>query len=166
MFGLLLSPMIASTAMTSTSVSEIGNALRLRRVELVHLYTGAVVRVCSFAFVLALLVTAKPVLGVVCEMDCDQPPTTSSECHQSTGSPGGSTVRGGQHGCDHDHTAGSPALLANASVRDAVVNFVAIPVQTLAHVSVTDARVALFAMHGPPGLSGRSTSSHNTALRI
>ena len=33
-FGLLLSPMVASAAMTLSSVSVIVNALRLRRVEL------------------------------------------------------------------------------------------------------------------------------------
>jgi Cu+-exporting ATPase len=32
--GLLLSPMIASAAMTLSSVSVIGNALRLRRISL------------------------------------------------------------------------------------------------------------------------------------
>lgn len=129
------------------------------------MYTGKVVMARSFAFVLALFLTATPVLGVVCEMDCDQP-AASAECHTSAASPVGPIVRAAQHGCDHDHSTGSPAVLASAIARDSGVNFVAIPVPTLAHVSVTDARVATLAMHEPPGLSGRSTSSHNTVLRI
>ena len=118
------------------------------------------------AFMLALLLTAMPVLGLVCEMDCDQQPTTSSECHESAASPGGPTVRGAQHGCDHDHTTGSPALLASAGARDSVAHFVATQLPTLAHVSAPDARVAILAMHRPPGVSARSTSSTITVLRI
>ena len=130
------------------------------------MYTGTVVAARSFAFVLALLLTATPVLGVVCEMDCDQPLASSSECHKSAVSPGGPTVRGAQHGCDHDHTTSGPALLASASARNSVAHFVAIQLPTLAHVSAPDARVAILAMHGPPGLSGRNTSSTITVLRI
>jgi hypothetical protein len=132
------------------------------------MYTGTVVAARFFAFVLALLLAATPVLGVVCEMDCDQPPATSSEseCHKSAVSPGGPTVRGAQHGCDHDHTTGGPALLASASARDSVAHFVAIQLPALAQVSAPDARVAILAMHGPPGLSGRNTSSTITVLRI
>jgi hypothetical protein len=129
------------------------------------MYTRTV-RLRSFAFVLALLLTATPLLGVVCEMDCDQPPATSSECHKSTASPGGPTVGGTQHRCDHDHTTGSPALLASTNARDSVGSVIAIQVPTLAHVSVTDARVPILAMHGPPGLSGRNTFFRITVLRI
>jgi hypothetical protein len=131
----------------------------------VHMYTGAVVRFRSFASVLALLVTAMPVLGVVCEMDCNQPPATAA-CHTSAASSDGPTVRRAPHGCDHDHTTGTPALLTGASARDSVGNVIAVPVATLTHASVTNARVALLAMHGPPGLAGRSTSSPITVLRI
>jgi hypothetical protein len=129
------------------------------------MYTVAVVRRRSIAFVLALFVTATPVLGVVCAMACDQPPA-SSQCHESASSPGGPTIRAPQHGCDHDHAIGSQALLTSASSRDSVIKFAAISVPRLAHASLTDARAVTPAMHGPPGLNGRRTSFQITVLRI
>jgi hypothetical protein len=130
----------------------------MARRAVVPMYTGRVVRFRSFAFLLALLLTATPVLGVVCEMDCDRPPA-SSECHQSTSSASGPTVRRVQHGCHHDHTTGRPAVLASASARDSVASVVAIGLPTLAHALLSDVRVAMLAMNGPPGVIGRSTST-------
>lgn len=129
------------------------------------MYTRTV-RLRSFAFVLGLLLAATPVLGVVCQMDCDQLSAPPAECHKSSASPGGPTVQGAQHGCDHDHTAGSPALRASTNARDSVGNAIGISVSTLAQASVTDARVASLSMHGPPGSSGRDTSFRITVLRI
>jgi hypothetical protein len=130
------------------------------------MYTGRVVRLRSFALVLLLQFAATPVIGLVCEMDCDQPPAAPA-CHESTIPYDGSTVRGGQHPCDHDHTTGSPALLAGASARDSLGTFSAVLVPAFAYASAPDARVANAAVHGPPGLSGRTrTSSRITVLRI
>lgn len=132
------------------------------------MYTGGVVTVPvrCIALVLALLFAATPVLAGVCEIDCEQR-FAASACHQSTTSPDGPMVRGAQHACDHGDTTGSPASLAGASARDSIGTLVALQVPTLAHASVPGARVATAAaLHGPPDLSGRSTSSHITALRI
>jgi hypothetical protein len=117
------------------------------------------------ASLLALVLAATPVLGVVCRMDCDQVRATPI-CHESASSLDGPTVRGAQHACNHDHSTGRPALLSSAGARDFVGTFVTLPLTTLAHASVPDARVAILAMHGPPELSGRSTSSHTIVLRI
>src|SRR5687767_15398471 len=91
----------------------------------VALYTGKVVKIRCFALVLALLSIASPVLGLVCQMDCDQPPAAAT-CHESNGSPHGPTVRAAHHACDHDHTSGSPALLTAASPRDSLRTFIAV----------------------------------------
>ena len=128
-------------------------------------YTGRVVRLRLFALFFALALAATPVLGVVCQMDCDQLRATPT-CHESAGSPDGPTLRDAQHACNHDHSTGSPALLSSASARDSVGAFVALPLTTLAQASVPDARVAILAIHGPPGLSGRSKSSLAIVLRI
>ena len=118
-----------------------------------------------FAFIVALVLAAMPTFRAVCQMDCDQVRATPT-CHESPSSPDGPTVRGAQHACNHDHSTGSPALLASVSARDSAANFVVIPVPTLAHAFVPDAGVTILAMHGPPGLSDRSTSFTITILRI
>jgi hypothetical protein len=129
------------------------------------MYTGRVVRLRWFAFIVTLVLAATPVLGAVCQMDCDQVRATPP-CHESASSPNGPIVRSAQHACNHDHSTGSPALLASVSARDLVGNFVAIPVPTLAHAFLPDAGVTILAIHGPPGLSDRSTSFTITILRI
>lgn len=122
-------------------------------------------RLRSLAFVLALMLAATPVLGVVCEMDCEQPSATPA-CHSAAPVHDGLTLRGHQHDCARDHASGTPALLAGTSARDAGRTFVAIFAPTLAQASVIDARVALLVMHGPPGLSGRISPSYTSVLRI
>ena len=129
------------------------------------MYTGVVVKVRGYAFVLAVVLTATPVLGMVCQMDCDQPPAASA-CHKSAASPEGPTLRGARHACDHDHTSGKPALLTSSNVRDSAVTFVALRVAIPGHTSSPDARLAATSIHGPPGLSGRSTPSRIPVLRI
>jgi hypothetical protein len=132
------------------------------------MYTGRAVRLRSFALVLALLVAATPVIGVLCEMECDQPRAgSSSPCHEGGDPDNGTTFRGVPHVCDHDHTGGSPALLTSATGRDSVGASVAAPPPTLLHGLVREAGMAAAAaMHGPPGLGSRSTSSQLTVLRI
>ena len=130
-------------------------------------YTGGVVRRRSFALVLALVVAATPVIGLVCAMDCDQPPAASAPCHDESVSHGGLTLRGTSHACDHDHTGASPALLAGSSARDSVGTSVEVGSPTLVHALLSEAHTAAAgAMHGPPVLNARSTSSHITVLRI
>jgi hypothetical protein len=122
------------------------------------------VRLRWFAFIVTLVLAATPVLGAVCQMDCDQVRATPP-CHESASSPNGPIVRGAKHACNHDHSTGSPALLASVSARDSVASF-ASPVPILAHAFVPDAGVTILAMQGPPGLSDRSTSFTITILRI
>jgi hypothetical protein len=128
------------------------------------MYTGQVVKFRVFAFVLALLVAATPVLGAVCQMDCDQVPAAPA-CHQSMSKPDGPIVRGTHHPCDHDHTGGSPALLANATAHDSAASVVGVSVPTATHEALVDVRPAA-STHGPPGPNSLSTSSLITILRI
>jgi hypothetical protein len=129
-------------------------------------YTGPV-RLRSFALALALLVAATPVIGIVCAMDCDQPPATSLPCHDATVPHDGITLRAAPHACDHDHTGAGPALLTSASGRDSVGTSIASLAPTFVFAIVPEPHAtAAGAMHGPPGLSARSWSSLITVLRI
>ena len=130
------------------------------------MYTG-IVRLRSFALALALLVAATPVIGIVCAMDCGQPPATSSTCHDGSVPHAGITLRGTPHACDHDHGGAKPALLTSSSARDSAGTSVAAlaPAFVLAILPEAPASGA-GAMHGPPGLSARSTSFQTTVLRI
>ena len=119
----------------------------------------------SFAFVLAVLLTATPALGVVCEIDCDRGPATSdSHCHGSDASDTAKVASGG-HACDHDHAVGGQTFLVSSNSRDVIGSVATVPPATL-HSRAVDARVAIPATHGPPGLSARNPSSRITILRI
>jgi hypothetical protein len=130
------------------------------------MYTG-IVRLRSFALALALLVAATPVIGIVCTMDCGQPPATSSTCHDGSVHHASVTFRSAPHACDHDHGGANPALLTSSSARDSTGTSVAAlaPAFVLAILPEAPASAA-DAMHGPPGLSVRSTSFQTTVLRI
>ena len=130
------------------------------------MYTG-VVRFRSFALALALLVAATPVIGIVCAMDCDQPPPTSSTCHDGSVLHAGVTLRGAPHACDHDDGGATPALLTTSSARDSAGTSVAALAPTFVLAIIPSAHSSVAgAMHGPPGLSTRNTSFHTTVLRI
>jgi hypothetical protein len=129
------------------------------------MYTGRVVRLRFFAFIVAVSMATTPVLGVICEMDCEKLPAPPT-CHVSANSPDGPSLRSGPHACNHDHSMDSAAVVASAVARNSVGTYVAVPIATTALAAVAVARVAILAMHGPPGLTGRSVSSRLTVLRI
>ena len=131
------------------------------------MYTGGVVTLRSFALVLALLIAAPPVLGVVCAMDCDQPPATSSACHDTSGPRGGTTLRAVPHACDHDHAEARPALPTSSSARYSVGTSVAASAPTLVLATLPEThRATAGASWGPPGVIAGIRSSHITVLRI
>src|SRR5512138_2772330 len=83
-----------------------------------HMYTWRVVKFRLFGSVMALLVAVTPVLGFVCQMDCDRP--LKPTCHETTVSFDGPTIVGVDHACDNDHTGARAALMGSAGVREAV----------------------------------------------
>ena len=117
---------------------------------------------------LALLVAATPVMGIVCAMDCERPVATASTCHEAsaTAPQNDVTLQAVLHACDHDHTGGSPALAAAGDRDSAAFSVVAqAPTAALVIVAGTYAATAV-GSHGPPGLTPRSSLSRPTVLRI
>ena len=130
------------------------------------MYTG-IVRLRSFALALALLVAAAPVIGIVCAMDCDQPPAVSFTCHDANVPHAGMTLRNAPHACDHDHGGASPALVTSSSARDSAGISVAASASPFVIAILPEANAATAgATHDPPGLSARRPSFHITVLRI
>jgi hypothetical protein len=120
----------------------------------------------SVALVLALVVAVAPAISLMCDMDCVPPPAASTACHNASG-PSDAIAVGATHTCDHDHRAGSPALLTGATGRDSVGASYAAALLTLEESLVPEAPVATAAaVHGPPGLNSPRTTSLTTVLRI
>jgi len=116
---------------------------------------------------LALLFASTPVLEIVCEMDCDRPAAPSSACHNASVPQDGATLRGAAHACDSDHAGSRLARLTSANGRDPVGPAFDAARPAVAHGYSPDTETAPTAvMHDPPGLTGRSTSSHLIVLRI
>ena len=130
------------------------------------MYTKEVVRLRSFALVLALLLAVGPVIGVVCELDCDQPPAKSSPCHNAAAREG-ATMRATTHACGHAHVAGPRALLTGTNSRDQLVTSIAVMSLCVMRASLPEpGKGTVVALHGPPGLNSGSTASLATVLRI
>ena len=127
------------------------------------MYTGSGVKVRLFASIVVLTLSATPVFGVVCQLDCDGA-TAVPECHKA--SHAGLTIGGADHGCNHDHTTGSPALLTNANSRDSVDATIGVLINVVSSAVVTGTNVARPFEHGPPGATRTLPPSTITILRI
>jgi hypothetical protein len=123
------------------------------------------VKLRALAFVIATIFVATPALAVICEMDCERP-SAAPRCHESSVSGSGSTIRGVQHGCDHDHALDNPALAASTGARESGRHVAALPSTTSTHADTVG--IVGRSSHGPPGLRSPNSpnSIHTTVLRI
>jgi hypothetical protein len=120
------------------------------------------VRRRAFTLVLTLLIAAAPVVGLICELDCDAPRGTGQTCH--TGARDVVSLRNSGHECRRQHDP-TEATVTNASTGNfgtsSIAAFLAIGPSVVATGQSRPACV-----HGPPGSSARSVTSLNTILRI
>lgn len=125
-------------------------------------------RLRSFALMLALLVAATPVMGVVCATDCERPVATASSCHEASAAAPQDvvTLRQVLHSCDHDHSGASPGLAATGERDPGRTSAVAqAPMAARAILPQAYAASAV-RLHGPTELTPRNSLSHSTILRI
>jgi hypothetical protein len=127
------------------------------------MYTGIVKR-RAFTLVLTLVVAATPVVGVICEIDCDAPRGTQQTCHEPAGAREVVSLRNSGHECRRQHDP-TEATVANASAGNLGTSSIAAFLPIGPSVVATDqSRPAC--VHGPPGSSARTVTSLNTILRI
>ena len=113
----------------------------------------------------ALLLAAAPVIGVVCALDCDRP--ASPPCHGAAPAHDGIAWQVAAHACGHEHMGASLGLLSSAIVRHMVEISVAAPSLTLVFVGLPKVNPATTsASNGPPGLTPRNMSSPISVLRV
>jgi hypothetical protein len=128
------------------------------------MYTGSV-KLRLLALMLALAVTATPVIGSVCQLDCQQPKPVSTRCHDAAVPDDGTTFRDAPHRCDRDHVGGSAALLTGVIGRNVVTGaFAAVPSPLIRVLKAEPHAATREGNHAPPGPPG-STSAF-TVLRI
>jgi hypothetical protein len=129
------------------------------------MYTGGV-RLRWFAFVVALIVAATPMVGALCAMDCNHPRAVTSHCHDVAPADESVTFRAVPHACNHDHTAMNPALLSGVSGRplSAPLSGAApMPSHWMVHALGS---LRATPMDGPPGPIGYGTPFPIAVLRI
>jgi hypothetical protein len=121
------------------------------------------VRLRPVAFILVFVLMVAPILGVVCDIECDQVPIATA-CHDADTAPEGPTIDGPRI-CRQHYSAGSPVLITNGYARESVGTLGATPLTSVTSPSVVVAS-ARVGMHGPPRPSGHTFSSSIAILRM
>jgi hypothetical protein len=130
------------------------------------MYTG-LVALRSIALVVALLVGVTPVIGAICQLDCDRPKAQSTKpaCHSTSGASDGASMRDVAHPCGHRHD-GLVAFVAGSSAREVGMSIAPLAVTSVPNLMTALQGACVFMTHSPPGLIARTATSLNTVLRI
>jgi hypothetical protein len=130
------------------------------------MYTRTVnVRVA--AFVIAMTFGVSPVVGPMCELNCDasQATQTKRDCHGGSESSDDTTIRAFGHACGHHHDD-VRAFVTGANARDvAGVSGAALTAAAPPVIVAAPQVLVVRLMHGPPGSTARITAL-STVLRI
>jgi hypothetical protein len=127
------------------------------------MYTESV-RFRAFTCVLTLLVATAPVIGVICELDCDAPKAARQTCHEPVVTRDAMIVRAAGHACRHQ-PGPTEATVTNASARDFGTSSIATFLPIRAFLAGRD-QIRPNTVHGPPGSRPRGATSLTLVLRI